>query len=168
MGLRVYPTRRPTVGGSGGRGMSRGCRFRWRRPSYVPCMWFLYFGLRGRNECANFPELAPRRRRRRAAAENVELVGACGGSFHALSAILFVRLRWGQSVRRPGKATCKRPASEGIETIKPYTSQMQAGCLGGVHVFSSYSVRILFVFSSCFQVVPCATSRQLHRASVGF
>ena len=67
-------------------------------------------------------------------------------------------LRRGRLGQRPGKATCKRRASEGIETIKPYTSQvqarckpdasrLQAGCSGGAFVFSSYSLRILLVFS---------------------
>ena len=57
-------------------------------------------------------------------------------------------LRRGRLGQRPGKATCKRRASEGIETIKPYTSQMQAGCSGGAFVFSSYSLGVLLVFSS--------------------
>jgi hypothetical protein len=56
-------------------------------------------------------------------------------------------LRRGRLGQTPGKATCKRRASEGIETIKPYTSHMQATCKPVAREVPSYSLRILLVFS---------------------
>jgi hypothetical protein len=58
-------------------------------------------------------------------------------------------LRRGRLGQRPGKAICKRRASKGIETIKPCTSQMQAGCKPVAPEVPSYSHRILIVFSWC-------------------
>lgn len=144
--------------------MSRGCRFRWRRPSYVPCMWFLDFGLRGRNECANLPELAPRRRRRRAAAGNVERVGACGG----LSMLYPPSSSSGCGGDSQRQGPGKPPASDVLQRGLRPSSPIQARCKPVASRLLGRCPRILFVFSSCFPVVSCATSRQFHRASVGF
>src|ERR1035441_6582568 len=48
------------------------------------------------------------------------------------------------------------PSSHRQAIRKPRASPVQARCMGGALLFPSYSLRILFVFSSCFPVVPSA------------
>jgi hypothetical protein len=61
-----------------------------------------------------------------------------------------------------GQGYLKQGLSRGQTNCLGGNCDPQARNLGGSFVFSSYSLRILLVFSSCFPVVPSAAPRRLH------